>query len=68
MYTLLKDIPIPTSRKRHKVDFISSMAIGDCFDSPLESRNGILTLAKRYGVKLTSRKQDDETCRFWRIE
>jgi len=44
------------------------MDIGDCFDSPLNSRHSILTMAKRYGIKITSRKQEDGTCRFWRIE
>lgn len=64
MYKVDKNIPLP---KRSRFGFITEMAQGDSFVVAEESEKvGAVNYARRYGIKITTRKVD-EGFRIWRM-
>lgn len=67
-----KGIPIPPPRKNpggSKYNFITSLEVGDSFTVPLSpatAHSVISKYSKRFGVKMTVRKESSG-CRVWRV-
>jgi len=69
MTTIETGIPIPASKAgRPKTSPIYKMNIGDSFTTTKIGRINAYACAKRNGVKITSRKQENGTFRIWRTK
>jgi len=65
------DVPLPPKRNRIGVtDAVRKMKIGDSFLATQRQRNAAFAAAHGLGVKLTSRRMNDELdqIRVWRIK
>lgn len=67
MAKLEKGVPLPVRAARRRKYPWEEMAVGDSFVVPIHARYGLSSTAKRLGIRITTRKIDDNTARVWRI-
>lgn len=71
MYTLEKDVSIPSQRNGRARYPFADMEIGDSFVAPAEENKGVRSAAhsysKRHGKTFTCHRQVDGTVRVWRV-
>lgn len=64
-----KNIPIKNQKPKNSLTkTMQDMEIGDSFLYPSKSKNSLPSLASRIGVKIVTRKHDDNYHRIWRVE
>jgi rRNA-processing protein FCF1 len=63
-YKIEKGIPIPRSRAT-KYEFIHKMEPGDSVLVERLAAVSVSRLARRYGIKVITRRQGDGQCRLW---
>ena len=67
-----KNIPKPPERHKHNtlVDLLKKMDVGDSIKADFKTMNSLRVIARKIGVKCTTRKllDKDNMYRIWRTE
>lgn len=67
-----KNIPMPPQRHKHNtlVDLLKKMDVGDSIKADFKTMNSLRVIARKIGVKCTTRKlfDKDNMYRIWRIK
>jgi len=71
-FTIEKGIPAPKPKSRGFIAVLRKMNIGDSVLVPRTEYSRVLSnayyTARKYGMKVVSRKNSDGSIRFWRIK
>ena len=67
-----KNIPMPPQRNKHNtlIDLLNKMDVGDSIKADFKTTNSLRVIARKIGVKCTTRKLSDKDnmYRIWRTE
>lgn len=64
MFIINKNIKIP--KKQGTTEFMKGLEVGDSFVIDLDKRAGLTQLAMQIGIKITTKKINEEEARVWR--
>ena len=67
MVTIEKDVPLPSGNIGARQRVVEQMAVGDSIVTSKNEATLYYYAARRMGIKLTRRKENDEY-RIWRVE